>query len=260
VKKSKGPRRIILKAPWEIEKLRAANQIVAEILAELRECLKDGISTAEIDRIAAERIQQRGAKPAFKGYHGYPAVTCISVNEEIVHGIPSDQRLVKEGDLVSIDLGVILDGYFGDAAFSHIVGGNGSDLAKRLLSVTKEALYRGISKAKAKRRLGDISSAIQRYVESQGFGVVRKFVGHGIGTALHEPPEVPNFGEKGTGPILKPGMVIAIEPMITAGSYDVRVLDDGWTAVTADGSMAAHFEHTIAITDKKADILSDGFI
>ncbi len=260
MKKSKGPRRIILKAPWEIEKLRAANQIVAEILAELRECLNDGISTAEIDRIAAERIQQRGAKPAFKGYHGYPAVTCISVNEEIVHGIPSDQRLVREGDLVSIDLGVILDGYFGDAAFSHIVGGNGSDLAKRLLSVTKEALYRGISKAKAKRRLGDISSAIQRYVESQGFGVVRKFVGHGIGTALHEPPEVPNFGEKGTGPILKPGMVIAIEPMVTAGSYDVRVLDDGWTAVTADGSMAAHFEHTIAITDKKADILSDGFI
>jgi methionyl aminopeptidase len=260
VKKSKGPRRIILKAPWEIEKLRAANQIVAEILAELRECLNDGISTAEIDRIAAERIQQRGAKPAFKGYHGYPAVTCISVNEEIVHGIPSDQRLVREGDLVSIDLGVILDGYFGDAAFSHIVGGNGSDLAKRLLSVTKEALYRGISKAKAKRRLGDISSAIQRYVESQGFGVVRKFVGHGIGTALHEPPEVPNFGEKGTGPILKPGMVIAMEPMVTAGAYDVRVLDDGWTAVTADGSMAAHFEHTIAITDKKADILSDGFI
>ncbi len=260
MKKSKGPRRIILKAPWEIEKLRAANQMVAEILSELRESLKDGISTADIDRIASERIQQQGALPAFKGYHGYPAVTCISVNEEIVHGIPSDQRLIKEGDLVSIDLGVILDGYFGDAAFSQIVGDKGSDLAKRLISVTKEALYRGISKARAKRRLGDISSAIQRYVESQGFGVVRKFVGHGIGTALHEPPEVPNFGSKGTGPILKQGMVIAIEPMVTAGSHDIRVMDDGWTAVTADGSLAAHFEHTIAITDKRADILSDGFM
>jgi len=260
VKKNKGPRRIILKAPWEIEKLRAANQIVAEILAEIREYLKSGITTAEIDKIASDRIKQRGAKPAFKGYHGYPATTCISVNEEIVHGIPSERRILKEGDLVSIDLGVILDGYFGDAAFSHIVGDKGSDLAKRLLSVTKESLYKGISKARAKRRLGDVSSAIQRYVESQGFGVVRKFVGHGIGTALHEPPEVPNFGTKGTGPLLKSGMVIAIEPMVTAGSHDVRVLGDGWTAVTADGSLAAHFEHTIAITDKKADILSDGFI
>ncbi len=260
MKKNKGPRRIILKAPWEIEKLRAANQIVAEILAEIREYLKSGITTAEIDKIASDRIKQRGAKPAFKGYHGYPATTCISVNEEIVHGIPSERRILKEGDLVSIDLGVILDGYFGDAAFSHIVGDKGSDLAKRLLSVTKESLYKGISKARAKRRLGDVSSAIQRYVESQGFGVVRKFVGHGIGTALHEPPEVPNFGTKGTGPLLKSGMVIAIEPMVTAGSHDVRVLGDGWTAVTADGSLAAHFEHTIAITDKKADILSDGFI
>ena len=260
MKKNKRPRRIILKAPWEIEKLRAANQIVAEILAELKEYLRSGISTAEIDKIASERIEQKGAKPAFKGYHGYPAVTCISINHEIVHGIPSEGRLIEEGDIVSIDLGVILDGYFGDAAFSHIVGNKGSDLAKRLLSVTKESLYRGIAKARAKRRLGDICSAIQGYVESQGFGVVRKFVGHGIGRALHEPPEVPNFGVKGTGPVLKPGMVFAIEPMVTAGSYEVRVLDDGWTAVTADGSLAAHFEHTVAVTDKKADILSDGFM
>ena len=260
MKKSKASRRIILKAPWEIEKLRASNQIVAEILAELKEYLKTGITTAEIDRIAQERISRKGAAPAFKGYHGYPAVACISVNQEIVHGIPSEKRRIEEGDLVSIDLGVIRDGYFGDAAFSHIVGTKGSDLAKRLLSVTKESLYRGISKAKAKKRLGDISWAIQRYAESQGFGIVRKFVGHGIGKALHEPPEVPNFGVKGTGPVLKPGMVLAIEPMVTAGSYDVRVLDDGWTAVTADGSLAAHFEHTVAITDKKADILSDGFM
>ena len=260
MKKNKAARRIILKAPWQIEKLRAANQIVAEILAELKDILRDGITTGEIDRIAAERIENKGAKPAFKGYHGYPAVTCISINEEIVHGIPSEDRVIQDGDLVSIDLGVILDGYFGDAAFSHIVGDKGSDLAKRLLSVTKESLYRGISKARPKKRLGDICSAIQRYVESQGFGVVRKFVGHGIGTALHEPPEVPNFGQKGTGAILKPGMVLAIEPMVTAGSYDVKVLEDGWTAVTADGSLAAHFEHTIAITDKKADILSDGFM
>ncbi len=260
MKKKKGPRRIILKAPWEIEKLRAANQIVAEILAGLRQHLTSGITTAEIDRIASEEIEKRGAKPAFKGYHGYPATTCISVNHEIVHGIPSDKRVLAQGDLVSIDLGVILDGYFGDAAFSQIVGQSGSDLAKRLLSVTKESLYRGIAQARAKRRLGDISSAIQRYVESQGFSVVRKFVGHGIGTQLHEPPEVPNFGAKGTGPILKPGMVLAIEPMVTAGSYDIRVLDDGWTAVTMDGSLAAHFEHTVAITDKKAEILSDGFM
>jgi len=260
VKKRPGSRRIILKAPWEIEKLRAANQIVAEILAELKELITSGITTGELDRIAAERIKQKGAKPAFKGYHGYPACTCISLNEEIVHGIPSDKKVIKEGDLVSVDLGVILDGYFGDAAFSTFAGSPPTEQARKLAEVTKEALYAGIAKAKHKKRLGDISAAIQNVAEGHGFGVVRKFVGHGIGKALHEPPEVPNFGTRGTGPVLRKGMVLAIEPMLTIGSYDVDILDDGWTAVTGDRSLSAHFEHTIAITDKGADILSDGFI
>jgi len=260
VTKKIGRRRIILKAPWEIEKLRAANQIVAEILAELKENLEEGITTYDIDRIAEERIAQKGAVPGAKGYHGFPAATCISINDEIVHGIPSKQRVIKRSDLVSIDLGVIFDEYFGDAAFSHIIGSEAPEPARRFLDVTREALYIGIAKARPKKRLGDISSAIQRFAESQGFGVVRKFVGHGIGKALHEPPEVPNFGTKGTGPVLKAGMVIAIEPMLTAGSFDVRILSDGWTAVTADGSLAAHFEHTVAITSKGPDILSNGFI
>ncbi len=260
MKKRRSGSRIILKAPWEIEKLRAANQIVANILAELKELIKEGISTWDIDRIAEEKIIERGAKPAFKGYHGYPASTCISINEEIVHGIPSKKRILSYGDLVSIDLGVIFEGYFGDAAFSAFVGEPPTEAAEKLLKVTKEALYIGISKCKPKKRLGDISEAIQGYAESKGLGVVRKFVGHGIGKALHEPPEVPNFGVKGTGPVLKKGMVIAIEPMFTLGSFDVNILNDGWTAVTADGSLAAHFEHTVAITEKGPDILSDGFI
>jgi len=260
VKKRPGSRKIILKAPWEIEKLRAANQIVAEILNELKEAIKEGITTAELDRIAADRIIQKGARPAFKGYHGYPACTCISVNEEIVHGIPSNKKVINRGDLVSIDLGVVLDGYYGDAAFSCFAGDAPTEQAKSLLKVTREALYAGIGKAKPKKRLGDISASVQNVAESHGFGVVRKFVGHGIGRVLHEPPEVPNYGVRGTGPILKKGMVIAIEPMFTMGSYEVEILQDGWTAVTKDRSLAAHFEHTVAITDKGPDVLSDGFI
>ncbi len=260
MRKRPGSRRIILKAPWEIEKLRAANQIVAEILHELKESVKDGVTTADLDRIAGDRISQKGARPAFKGYHGYPACTCISINEEIVHGIPSEKKIINKGDLVSIDLGVILDGYYGDAAFSCFAGQAPTEQAQRLLHVTKEALYAGIKKAKARKRLGDISAAVQNVAESHGFGVVRKFVGHGIGKALHEPPEVPNFGVRGSGPVLKKGMVIAIEPMLTLGSYEVEILQDGWTAVTRDRSLAAHFEHTVAITDKGPDILSDGFI
>jgi len=259
VKKRRGSR-IILKAPWEIEKLRTANQIVSEILADLKELIKEDISTWDIDKIAEEKILKRGAKPAFKGYHGYPASTCISINEEIVHGIPSKKRILSYGDLVSIDLGVIFEDFFGDAAFSVFVGKAPSEAALNLLEATKEALYIGISKCKPKKRLGDISSAIQAHGESRGLGVVRKFVGHGIGRALHEPPEVPNFGVKGTGPVLKKGMVLAIEPMFTLGSFEVNILNDGWTAVTSDGSLAAHFEHTIAITEKGPYILSDGFI
>ncbi len=260
MRKKSGSRRIILKAPWEIEKLREANQIVAQILQELRELVKEGITTKDLDRIAEERIREQGARPAFKGYYGYPAATCISVNEEIVHGIPSEKKVIKEGDLVSIDLGVILDGYYGDAAFSCFVGKAPSKQADSLLRATKQALYAGIGKAKPKKRLGDISSAIQEVADSYGFGVVRKFVGHGVGRSLHEPPEVPNYGVRGTGPVLKKGMVLAIEPMLTVGSYDVEILEDGWTAVTADRSLAAHFEHSVAITDKGPQILSDGFI
>ncbi len=260
MKNRPGTRRIILKAPWEIEKLRAANQIVADILLELRSLVQVGITTWELDRIAEDRIKGLGAKPAFKGYHGYPACTCISINEEIVHGIPSKKKVLKQGDLVSIDLGVILDGYYGDAAFSCFAGQAPNHQAQELLAVTKEALYAGIAKAKAKKRLGDISCAIQEVAQNHGFGVVRKFVGHGIGKALHEPPEVPNYGVRGTGPFLKKGMVLAIEPMLTMGSYEVEIMPDGWTAVTADRSLAAHFEHTIAITDKGPEILSEGFM
>lgn len=258
--KGRAVRRIRLKAPWEIERLRAANQVVAQVLSRLQEEMAEGITTWDLDRIAEELILKEGCRPAFKGYHGYPATTCISINEEIVHGIPSKSRRLETGDLVSIDVGVIRQDYFGDAAFSRIVGDAGTPEAKRLLRVTKEALYLAISRAKPKRHLGDIGEAVQRHAEAHGFGVVRQFVGHGIGTALHEPPEVPNFGKKGAGPMLKKGMVIAIEPMITLGSHEVRVLDDGWTAVTRDGSLAAHFEHTIAITAKGAEILSDGFM
>ncbi len=260
MKNRPGSRRIILKAPWEIDKLRAANQVVAEILSELREVVAEGITTKELDKIAEDRIAELGAKPAFKGYHGYPACTCISVNEEIVHGIPSEKKVLKKGDLVSIDLGVILDGYYGDAAFSCFAGSPPNEQAERLVQVTKEALYAGISRAKPKKRLGDISAAIQEVAQSNGFGIVRKFVGHGIGKALHEPPEVPNFGVRGTGPLLKKGMVMAIEPMLTIGSYEVEILADGWTAVTADRRLSAHFEHTIAITQKGPEILSDGFM
>ncbi len=249
-------RRIRLKAPWEIELMRTANRIVAEILGLLMEELVEGVTTHHLDLFAEKEILRRGCKPAFKGYHGYPASLCVSINEEIVHGIPSRHRRLRQGDLVSLDLGVVYNGYYGDAAVSGIVGSKGPSVAHRLIEVTKGALEAGISKIKPRPRLGNVSAAIQVYAESAGFGVVRQFVGHGIGKALHEPPEVPNYGRKGTGPVLKPGMVIAIEPMVTAGSVDVRVLEDGWTAVTADGSLAAHFEHTVAITNKGPLILS----
>ncbi len=247
---------IILKAPWEIEKMRAANLIVAEVLQELKDVLSPGISTLDLDKLATEGIMKRGGIPAFKGYKGYPATLCISINDEIVHGIPDSRRFVAEGDLVSMDLGAIYDGYYGDAAISALAGEDGTELARRLLRVTQEALYTGIEYARPKHRLQDISAAIQSCVEDNGFEVVRQFVGHGIGRNLHEPPEVPNFGRRGRGPKLKAGMVLAIEPMVTAGSAEVKVLSDGWTAVTVDGSLAAHFEHTVAITKKGPYILS----
>ena len=246
---------IRLKAEWELELLRRANRIVAEVLEELCEAVQPGITTADMDALAREGIARRGGQPAFLGYRGYPAALCISLNEEVVHGIPSPRRIIGEGDLVSLDLGAVYEGYYGDAARSVVVG-EPTELQERLLRVTREALYRGIEQARPRRRLSDISHAIQGYVEANGFSVVRQFVGHGIGQQLHEPPEIPNYGPPGQGPVLRPGMVLAIEPMVNCGGPEVKVLSDGWTAVTIDGSLSAHFEHSVAVTKGGAEILS----
>jgi methionyl aminopeptidase len=245
---------IIIKSSREIEQLKRSNAIVAEVFEKLKGMIHPGVTTKELDEVAEEYILLKGARPAFKGYRGFPATLCISINEEVVHGIPS-QRQLKEGDIVSLDVGVNFVGYFGDAAITLPVGEIDPE-AKRLLEVTEKALIIGIEKAKIGNRLFDISFAIQRWVESQGFSVVRDFVGHGIGRDLHEEPQVPNFGAPHQGPRLEKGMVFALEPMVNEGTYEVRVLSDGWTVVTADGKRSAHFEHTIAITDDGAEILS----
>ena len=245
---------IIIKSSREIEQLKRSNAIVAEVFEKLKGMIHPGVTTKELDEVAEEYILLKGARPAFKGYRGFPATLCISINEEVVHGIPS-QRQLKEGDIVSLDVGVNFVGYFGDAAVTLPVGEIDPE-AKRLLEVTEKALTIGIEKAKIGNRLFDISFAIQRWVESQGFSVVRDFVGHGIGRDLHEEPQVPNFGAPHQGPRLEKGMVFALEPMVNEGTYEVRVLSDGWTVVTADGKRSAHFEHTIAITDDGAEILS----
>jgi len=239
----------------EIEQLRKANAIVAEVFQRLKGEITSGITTRELDQIAEDYIRSRGAVPAFKGYRGFPATLCISINEEVVHGIPGQRRL-KEGEIVSIDVGVNLAGYFGDAAMTLPVGEVDQE-AKRLLEVTEKALYIGIEEAKTGNRLFDISFAIQRWVESHGFSVVRDFVGHGIGKSLHEEPQIPNFGSPHQGPRLEKGMVFALEPMVNEGTYEIRILSDAWTVVTADGKRSAHFEHTIAIADGEAEILSD---
>jgi methionyl aminopeptidase len=248
------PRVIILKSPEEIERMARACRVVAETLMSLEDIVKPGISTKEIERFVEKIMAVRGAIPAFKGYRNYPSSVCTSVNDQVVHGIPSELGL-NEGDIISIDIGVYLDGFYGDAAVTLPVG-RISPLAEKLIRVTKEALFIGIGRAKPGNRVSDISCAIQRHVESNGFSVVRAFVGHGIGRSLHEEPQVPNFGEPGHGPRLKEGMTLAIEPMVNAGSPDVAVLDDGWTAVTADGSLSAHCEHTVAITRNGARILT----
>jgi len=255
LKKRKFIKKIPIKSEWEVERMRIANRIVAEVLLVLKEVICAGMSTKDLDNIAREEIEKRGARPAFLGYHGYPASLCVSVNSEVVHGIPSSHRLLAEGDLVSLDLGSIYEDYYGDAAISVCVG-EPSKRVKDLLDITENSLYEGISKARAGNRVQDISFAIQNFVESRGYFVVKKFVGHGIGRNLHEPPEVPNYGKPGQGPLLKPGMCIAIEPMVNEGTSEVRVLADGWTAVTVDGSLSAHFEHTILITKGEAEILS----
>jgi methionyl aminopeptidase len=245
---------IILKKPDELEKMYQANQIVAHLLEALREWIQPGITTLELDRRAEELVKKQKAKPAFKGYRGYPATLCTSVNEAVVHGIPSGQRL-KEGDEISIDVGVILDGYYGDAARTYPVGAVSEDVA-RLIRVTEEALYKGIEKASVENRLFDISHAVQQHVEEHSYSVVRAFVGHGIGRSLHEEPQVPNFGLPHRGPRLKEGMVLAIEPMVNIGHWDVTVLEDNWTTVTSDRSLSAHFEHSVAILNDGPRILS----
>jgi methionyl aminopeptidase len=245
---------IIIKSPREIEQLKKSNAIVAEVFQKLKEAIVPGITTKELDQITEEMILSRGATPAFKGYRGFPATLCISINEEVVHGIPG-QRKLKEGDIVSLDVGANLNGYFGDAAITLPVG-EVDLMAKRLLEVTEKAIYIGIDKAKEGNRLFDISYAIQTWVESHGFSVVRDFVGHGIGKDLHEEPQIPNFGSPHQGPRLEKGMVFALEPMVNEGTYGVRILSDGWTVVTADGKRSAHFEHSIVITDGGAEILS----
>jgi methionyl aminopeptidase len=245
----------ILKNKWEIEILRKANIIVMEILLSFKERVRPGISTFELEELALELCEKKGVKPAFKGYRGYPYAVCVSVNEVIVHGMPKKEKILKEGDIVSFDFGVVYEGYVGDAALTVGVG-EISDKAKKLLKVTEEALYKGIEKAHFGNRIGDISYAIQKHVESNGFNVIREFVGHGVGRQLHEPPEVPNFGKPGKGPKIEIGMVLAIEPMVSAGSPEVEILEDGWTAVTKDRSLAAHFEHSVAITPQGPEILS----
>jgi len=245
---------IVLKTPGEIEVLRVVNRAVAEVLKELESKIRPGISTLELDELAEKLLRERDCIPAFKGYRGYPKSICTSINEQIVHGIPSERKL-KEGDIISIDIGAKYRDFFGDMAATYPVE-KISGSAQRLLDVTRESLCEGIAMAKGGNRLGDISSAIQRTVEKEGFSVVRFFVGHGIGRELHEMPQIPNFGIPGTGVRLKSGMVFAIEPMVNAGDNDVEVLDDGWTAVTKDKSLSAHFEHTIVILEKGPEILT----
>jgi methionyl aminopeptidase len=246
---------IELKSAREIGLMRAGGHILADVMDRLRELVKPGLSTLEIDEDVEAFIRSRGAVPAFKGYRGFPATVCISINEEVVHGIPSAHRRLKEGDIVGLDLGCIVEGYYADCAFTLAIG-DVPPKVQQLLDVTRESLDVAIAECRAGRRLSDVSHAVQAHVEGHGFGVVRQFVGHGIGRALHEDPQIPNFGEPGRGPQLRPGMVLAIEPMVTMGSWEVKVLDDGWTAVTRDGSLAAHFEHTIAVTDDAPEVLT----
>ncbi|MCY0864858.1 MAG: type I methionyl aminopeptidase [Sulfobacillus sp.] len=244
-----------LKSVRDREKMRRAGRVVAEVLQLLRDAVRPGLTTRELDVIADREIRRRGGIPVFKGYHGYPASVCVSVNEEVVHGIPGS-RVIRNGDLVSIDLGATVDGFVGDAALSVFAGHPPDERAVELLRVTEEALYRGIDAAKPGNRLGDIGHAVQQHVESHGFSVVRDFVGHGIGRQMHEDPQVPNYGHPGRGMLLKPGLAIAIEPMVNMGHWAVEVLEDGWTAVTRDKSLSAHFEHTIFIGEDGPEILT----
>ncbi len=246
---------IVLKTGRELAVMREACRISAGALQAAGRAVEPGITTGEIDEIAEKYILSQGAKPNFKNYEGYPATACISINNEVIHGIPSKKRVIKAGDIVSIDLGAVFQGYHGDNA-ATFASGDISPEAERLICATRESLYKGINAARAGGRIGDIGSAVQQYIESRGFSVVRDFVGHGVGTNLHEAPEVPNFGTPGRGIRLMPGMTIAIEPMVNMGKPDVKILPDGWTVLTKDGSLSAHFEHTVAITADGPQIMT----
>ena len=246
---------IICRSASEIEKMRAANQFVADVLAELESAVAPGVTTLDLDRLAEKLSREGGAIPAFKGYRGFPATLCASINEEVVHGIPSAARALKDGDIISLDMGVKLGGYYGDSAVTVAVG-TVPESTKRLLRVTREALDRAIEQVKVGGLLSDIGHAVQQWVESHGYSIVREFVGHGIGEKLHEEPQIPNYGQPGRGPKLAEGMVLAIEPMVAMGRPETKVLGDGWTAVTKDGSLAAHFEHTVAVTENGPEVLT----
>ncbi len=237
--------------------MRRSGRIVRQVLDTVKDAVAPGVSTMELERVAERKIRDLGAKPAFKGYYDFPCVLCTSVNDEIVHGIPSDRRVLKEGDIVSIDTGVVLDGYYGDSAITVAVGDGVSPELQKLLDVTRDSLFRGIEAAVIGNTVGDVGAAVQKLVEANGFSVVREFVGHGIGTKLHEDPQVPNYGTPGHGPKLRDGMVLAIEPMVNVGRPETRLLGDKWTAVTEDGSLSAHFEHCVAVTKNGPVILTE---
>src|SRR5215813_6632558 len=248
---------IMCKSAGEIEKMRRSGRIVRQVLDATVAAVKPGITTMDLEAVAAAKIEELGAKPAFKGYYDYPCVLCTSVNNEIIHGIPSPKRVLKEGDIISIDCGVVLDGYYSDAAVTLPVGNTLAPELKKLLDVTEVSLKKAINEVKLGKTVGDIGATVQEYVESNGFSVVREFVGHGIGTRMHEDPQVPNFGVRGHGVRLREGMVLAIEPMVNMGKPGARVLDDKWTAVTEDGSYSAHFEHTVAVTRNGPLVLTE---
>lgn len=246
---------IIIKTDREIELMRRAGRLVGEALLEIKNAVKPGITTKELDRIAEKYIIKHNAKPSFKGYYGFPASICTSVNEEVVHGIPSKNKVLREGDIISVDCGAVLDGYHGDAARTFAVGKVSSE-AEKLIEVTKESFFKGMEKAVLGNRLTDISAAVQEYVEGFGFSVVRDYVGHGIGSKMHEEPKIPNYGRPGRGPKLVKGMALAIEPMVNMGRYNVKTQSNNWTVVTMDGSLSAHYENTIAILENGPEILT----
>ena len=246
---------IVIKTAKEVEKMRRAGGIVREVLHAVRAMVKPGATTLDLEKVAETMIEEAGAKPAFKGYHGFPCVLCTSLNDQVVHGIPSAKTVLREGDILSVDCGAVIDGYYGDSAITIPVGKVAAG-TQRLLQITQGSLERAIETVRPGATLGDVGAAVQEMVEAEGFSVVKEFVGHGIGTHMHEDPQIPNFGQRGRGVRLREGMVLAIEPMVNAGGDAVRVLKDGWTAVTEDGSLSAHFEHTVAVTKDGAAILT----